>query len=221
MSADMGKIVIVEDDRHISELIKRNLQLVGYSCVVCHDGNEMENCLDNGKFELILLDVMLPGLSGFDLIRKCSGTPVIFVTAKGELDDRIQGLSLGAEDYIVKPFEMMELIARVNVVLRRFRNKEKIFSLGDVEVNIDRHLVKRGEENILLTPREFSLLHVLIENRNIALSRDQLLELAWGYDYGGDTKTVDVHIQRLRKKLGWDNYIKTVMKVGYRLEAEN
>lgn len=216
----MERILIVEDDKHISELIRRNLQLVGYTCVVCHDGTEMERCLEGQQFALILLDVMLPGLSGFDLIRKCGDIPVIFVTAKGELEDKIQGLTLGAEDYIVKPFEMMELIARVNVVLRRFRKEEVCFRLGGVEVNMDQRTVKKGEKEIDLTPREFSLLEVLVENRNIALSRDKLLELAWGYDYEGETKTVDVHIQRLRRKLGWENYIRTVIKVGYRLEVD-
>ncbi|MCH5266668.1 MAG: response regulator transcription factor [Lachnospiraceae bacterium] len=216
----MEKILIVEDDRHISELIRRNLQLVGYDCVVCHEGREMERCLREQQFNLILLDVMLPGLSGFDLIGKKGDVPVIFVTAKGELEDKIQGLTLGAEDYIVKPFEMMELIARVGVVLRRFRKEEVCFQLGEVEVNLDRRSVKRDGEEVDLTPREFALLEVLVENRNIALSRDKLLELAWGYDYEGETKTVDVHIQRLRKKLGWEKYIRTVMKVGYRLEVE-
>lgn len=216
----MEQILIVEDDKHISELMRRNLQLVGYSCVVCHDGRQMEGCLARQQFALILLDVMLPGLSGFDLIDRCGETPVIFVTAKGELEDKIQGLTLGAEDYIVKPFEMMELIARVNVVLRRFRKEELRFCLGDVEVALDQRIVKRNGREIDLTPREFALLEVLVENRNIALSRDKLLELAWGYDYEGETKTVDVHIQRLRKKLGWTNYIRTVIKVGYRLEVD-
>ncbi|MDO4167231.1 MAG: response regulator transcription factor [Eubacteriales bacterium] len=216
----MEQILIVEDDKHISELMRRNLQLVGYPCVVCHDGRQMEDCLARQQFALILLDVMLPGLSGFDLIDRCGETPVIFVTAKGELEDKIQGLTLGAEDYIVKPFEMMELIARVNVVLRRFRKEELCFCLGDVEVALDQRIVKRNGKEIGLTPREFALLEVLVENRNIALSRDKLLELAWGYDYEGETKTVDVHIQRLRKKLGWENYIRTVIKVGYRLEVD-
>lgn len=215
----MEQILIVEDDKHISELIRRNLQLVGYHCVVCHEGEAMKQCLEQQQFSLILLDVMLPGLSGFDLIACCGKTPVIFVTAKGELEDKIQGLTLGAEDYIVKPFEMMELIARVNVVLRRFRKEELCFELGGVEVNVSHRTVMREGNKIELTPREFALLEVLIENRNIALSRDKLLELAWGYDYEGETKTVDVHIQRLRKKLGWENYILTVFKIGYRLEA--
>jgi Response regulators consisting of a CheY-like receiver domain and a winged-helix DNA-binding domain len=215
----MERILIVEDDKNIRELIRMNLQLAGYHCTLCRDGKEMEESLSGGKFDLILLDVMLPGLSGFDLIGRCSGTPVIFVTAKEELQDKLNGLTLGAEDYIVKPFEMMELIARVNVVLRRFRQGETCFNLGGVTVNLDQRQVFREEREIDLTPREFSLLEVLITNRNIALSRDKLLELAWGYDYEGETKTVDVHIQRLRKKLGWEKYIRTVIKLGYRLEV--
>lgn len=215
----MERILIVEDDKNIRELIRMNLQLAGYHCTLCRDGKEMEESLSRGKFDLILLDVMLPGLSGFDLIGRCSGTPVIFVTAKEELQDKLNGLTLGAEDYIVKPFEMMELIARVNVVLRRFRQGETCFNLGGVTVNLDQRQVFREEREIDLTPREFSLLEVLITNRNIALSRDKLLELAWGYDYEGETKTVDVHIQRLRKKLGWEKYIRTVIKLGYRLEV--
>lgn len=214
----MDRILIVEDDKNIGELIRRNLQLVGYSCVVCHDGQRMQQLLESENFNLIIMDVMLPGPSGFELIQKCGDIPVIFVTAKGELQDKIQGLSLGAEDYIVKPFEMMELIARVNVVLRRFRKEEICFRLGGVEVNLGRRTVMQEGEEIPLTPQEFALLEVLIENRNIALSRDKLLELAWGYDYEGETKTVDVHIQRLRSKLGWGSYIRTVTKVGYRLE---
>ncbi len=215
----MERILIVEDDKNIRELIRMNLQLAGYHCTLCRDGKEMEESLSGGKFDLILLDVMLPGLSGFDLIGRCSGIPVIFVTAKEELQDKLNGLTLGAEDYIVKPFEMMELIARVNVVLRRFRQGETCFNLGGVTVNLDQRQVFREEREIDLTPREFSLLEVLITNRNIALSRDKLLELAWGYDYEGETKTVDVHIQRLRKKLGWEKYIRTVIKLGYRLEV--
>ena len=215
----MERILIVEDDKNIRELIRMNLQLAGYHCTLCRDGKEMEESLSGGKFDLILLDVMLPGLSGFDLIGRCSGIPVIFVTAKEELQDKLNGLTLGAEDYIVKPFEMMELIARVNVVLRRVRQGETFFNLGGVTVNLDQRQVFREEREIDLTPREFSLLEVLITNRNIALSRDKLLELAWGYDYEGETKTVDVHIQRLRKKLGWEKYIRTVIKLGYRLEV--
>lgn len=154
----MERILVVEDDKNIRELIRLNLQLAGYYCEMCRDGKEMEDRLNSGRFALILLDVMLPGLSGFELMGKCSGIPVIFVTARGELQDKVHGLTLGAEDYIVKPFEMMELIARVNVVLRRFRQEETRFILGGVTVNLDQRQVFRGEQEIDFTPREFSLL---------------------------------------------------------------
>ena len=214
----MANILIVEDDRHISELVKRNLSLVGHTCICCYDGLSGLEVLQEQSFDLILLDVMLPGVSGFDFITQVSGTPIIFVTAKGELDDRLKGLTLGAEDYIVKPFEMLELIARINIVLRRSQQDE-IMQVGAVQVDLKKRLVLSEGQEIILTPQEFSLLEVLIINKNIALSRDKLLELAWGYDYIGDTKTVDVHIQKLRKKLGLENEIRTITKLGYRLEV--
>lgn len=215
----MADILIVEDEKNINELIKRNLQLVGHNCVQCFDGHQALKELYKGKYDLILLDVMLPGISGFDLIPKLGDTPVIFVTAKGELEDKIKGLSLGAEDYIVKPFEMLELIARVGVVLRRNNKTEKMFVLNNVRVDLEKRTVEAENGKIELTPQEYNLLEILIENKNIALSREKLLELAWGYDYEGETKTVDVHIQKLRKKLKWENEIKTIMKMGYRLEV--
>lgn len=214
----MANILIVEDDRHISELVKRNLSLVGHTCTCCYDGLSGLEVLQEQSFDLILLDVMLPGVSGFDFITQVSGTPIIFVTAKGELDDRLKGLTLGAEDYIVKPFEMLELIARINIVLRRSQ-RDDIMQVGAVQVDLKKRLVLSEGQEIILTPQEFSLLEVLIINKNIALSRDKLLELAWGYDYIGDTKTVDVHIQKLRKKLGLENEIRTITKLGYRLEV--
>lgn len=213
----MAKILVVEDDRHIKELIRRNLKLAGHECICCSDGVEAGEMVSAHQFDLALFDVMLPEISGFDLISKIQGIPVIFVTAKGELKDKLQGLSLGAEDYIVKPFEMLELIARVNVVLRRSRKEEEIH-IGRVCVNLSRRVVTMGEEEIALTPQEYHLLEVFILNKNIALSRDKLLELAWGYDYEGETKTVDVHVQKLRKKLGLEGVIKTITKLGYRLE---
>jgi len=214
----MANILIVEDDRHISELVKRNLSLVGHTCTCCYDGLSGLEVLQEQSFDLILLDVMLPGVSGFDFITQVSGTPIIFVTAKGELDDRLKGLTLGAEDYIVKPFEMLELIARINIVLRRSQ-RDEIMQVGALQVDLKKRLVLSEGQEIILTPQEFSLLEVLIINKNIALSRDKLLELAWGYDYIGDTKTVDVHIQKLRKKLGLENEIRTITKLGYRLEV--
>ena len=214
----MANILIVEDDRHISELIKRNLTLVGHTCTCCFDGLSGLEVLQEQTFDLILLDVMLPGVSGFDFVTKVSGTPIIFVTAKGELEDRLKGLTLGAEDYIVKPFEMLELLARVNVVLRR-NQRDECIRIGSAQVDLKKRVITLDGKEVILTPQEFSLLEVLIINRNIALSRDKLLELAWGYDYVGDTKTVDVHIQKLRKKLGLENEIRTITKLGYRLEV--
>ena len=140
--------------------------------------------------------------------------------AKGELDDKLHGLSIGAEDYIVKPFEILELIARINVVLRRTKKNDDVFRISDVEVHLDRHDVFKNGERVQLAPQEYELLEVLILNRNMAMSREKLLELAWGWDYMGDTKTVDVHIRKLRKKLGLEKKICTINKLGYRLETE-
>lgn len=214
----MARILVVEDDRHINELIRRNLKLAGHECVCCFDGEQAAQKISGGQYDLILLDVMLSGMSGFTLIEKVQGTPVIFVTAKGELEDKLLGLSLGAEDYIVKPFEMLELLARVNVILRRSQRDEDV-RLGSVHVDLNKRTVEMNGQEVALTPQEYNLLEVFIRNKNIALSREKLLELAWGYDYEGETKTVDVHVQKLRKKLGLEHMIKTITKLGYRLEA--
>lgn len=214
----MAKILIVEDEKSINELMMRNLSLVGHECDQVYDGKNAVNMIKNNNYDLVLLDVMLPFLSGFELMKFLDHIPVIFVTAKDELNDKLKGLTLGAEDYIVKPFEMLELIARVGVVLRRYKKETKEFSLGDTKVYHDKRYVEYQNQEVDLTPQEYELLEVLIRNQNIALSRDKLLELAWGFDYEGDTRTVDVHIQKLRKKLGWENYIKTINKLGYRLE---
>ena len=214
----MAKILIVEDEKMINELILRNLQAVGHSCVQAYDGAEALERLDGERFDLVILDIMLPRLSGFDVMSRIHDTPVIFLTAMGNVMDKVRGLGLGAEDYIVKPFEMLELIARVNVVLRRTKAQSRRFSLDGVTVDFDNMTVSRGQRAVELTPQEFQLLETLIRNRNIALSREKLLDLAWGMDYYGDVRTVDVHIQKLRKKLGWSEQIKTVYKVGYRLE---
>lgn len=213
----MATILVVEDDKHINELIRRSLKLAGHECVCCFDGKQALRLIAGQQYDLILLDVMLSGISGFDLISKIKDTPVIFVTAKGELKDKLLGLSLGAEDYIVKPFEMLELLARVNVILRR-NQKEEIIQIGNTLVNLNKRTVKMNGQDITLTPQEYKLLEVFIQNKNIALSRDKLLELAWGYDYEGETKTVDVHVQKLRKKLDLDHIIKTITKLGYRME---
>lgn len=215
----MANILIVEDDIHINELVKRNLMLVGHRCTQCYTGRELVEQLQKEYYELILLDVMLPELSGFECMEYIKNTPVIFVTAKGALQDKLKGLSIGAEDYIVKPFEMLELVARVDVVLRRYQTNEQIFQLNGTTVYLEQRRVEVNGVEVDMTPREFKVLEALIINKNIALSREKLLELAWGYDYEGETKTVDVHIQKLRKKLDWENEIITVKKLGYRLEA--
>ena len=214
----MAHILVVEDDFAIRELIKRNLQMVGHTCVTIAEGDKAVEVIKESKFDLIILDVMLPGLSGFEIIQQINDIPVIFVTAKGELEDKLRGLSYGAEDYIVKPFEILELIARVGVVLKRFGRNEMVVNIGNVEIDLKQHMVKKAGEVVNLKPQEFRLLEVLIQNKNLALSRKQILNLAWDYDYGGETKTVDVHIRKLRQKLSLENYIKTVSKLGYRLE---
>ncbi|MBQ6843744.1 MAG: response regulator transcription factor [Agathobacter sp.] len=216
----MAHILIVEDDFAVRELIKRNLQMVGHTCHYVEEGDKVESVMDQENFDLVVLDVMLPGLSGFDVIRKIKEVPVIFVTARGSLEDKLKGLGLGAEDYIVKPFEVLELIARVGVVLKRCGKHENLVVIEDVEVDVKQHIVRKAGEVVGLTPQEFRLLEVLIQNKNLALSREQILNLAWGYDYEGESKTVDVHIRKLRQKLGLESCIKTVSKLGYRLELK-
>jgi DNA-binding response OmpR family regulator len=211
--------LIVEDEYVINELVKRNLELAGHKCVPVFDGAEALTEMRKCTYDLIILDVMLPEQDGFSLLENENRTPTIFLTARDSLSDRMKGFALGADDYIVKPFEMMELAARVEAVLRRTKKEAVIFELGSVRVEVDGRLVFRNGAIVDLTPKEYELLEVLITNRNIALSRDKLLELVWEYDYMGDSRTVDMHIQRLRKKLGWEDRIQTVYKLGYRLEA--
>lgn len=213
----MASILIVEDDTSINELIKRNLMLTGHSCKAIFDGIAALKIIEQEKFDLVILDIMLPGYSGFEILKHIKNIPVIFVTAKDSLEDKLKGLTSGAEDYLVKPFEMLELLARVNIILKRNSKNDEVI-IGSVKVDFNCRKVFYKEEEIEMTPQEYLLLEVLTTNRNIALSREKLLEIAWGFDYEGDTRTVDVHIQKLRKKLGFEHRIKTVYKLGYRLE---
>ncbi len=217
----MANILIVEDELPINELIKRNMNLVGHRCFSAFDGKQALAFVEQYSFDLILLDIMLPELDGFDVFDRIHGIPTIFLTAKNSLSDRVKGLNMGADDYLTKPFEMLELLARVDAVLRRTRKETEIFKIDNLKIQFDSRQIFINEEVIECTPKEYELLEVLVRNRNIALSREKLLELAWGYDYEGDTRTVDVHIQKLRKKLGLDNRIKTVYKLGYRLEVQS
>ncbi|MBR6563182.1 MAG: response regulator transcription factor [Clostridia bacterium] len=214
----MARILIVEDERPIRNLIQRNLELIGHTCIGVGDGNLALEQIESGSFDLMIFDIMLPNLSGFELITHASGTPVIFVTAKEGINDRLKGLSLGADDYIVKPFEIQELLLRVRAVLRRTKKDDETLSFDDVIIDFSAKKVFRSGNEVVLTPKEYSLLETLILNRNIALSREKLISLVWGYDYEGDTRTVDVHIRQLRAKLGLSERLKTLYKTGYRFE---
>lgn len=215
----MASILIVEDETAINDLVKRNLQLVGHQCHSVFDGEAAVSEIQSQSYDLMILDIMLPGLDGFEVIKQANETPTIFLTAKSSLPDRIKGFSMGADDYLTKPFEMLELLARVEAVLRRTQKTTNSFELENVKVDFGSHQVFRSGQLVECTPKEFELLEVLVNNRNIALSREKLLELVWGFDFEGDTRTVDVHIQKLRRKLGWEDRIKTVYKLGYRLET--
>lgn len=215
----MAHILIVEDEEAINRLIRQNLHLAGHECTQVFDGMEAKKVLEQSNtFDLVIMDVMLPYIDGFTLMQYTNEIPVIFLTAKSQTEDKIAGLTSGAWDYLTKPFEMLELIARVNLVLKKTQKESKEIQLKDLHVNLEARTVSRNGMEIELAKQEFDLLEILILNRNIALSREKLLDLAWGYDYMGDTRTVDVHITKLRKKLGLEHYIKTVYKTGYRLE---
>jgi len=217
----MLNVLIVEDEQAIANLININLCDEGYRCTCAYDGKQGADFIEKESFDLILLDIMLPEIDGYELLEyiKPLGTPVIFITAKGALNDRIKGLKLGADDYLVKPFQIGELLARVEAVLRRYDKSDKQITFADVSVNMDSRQVIKDGQFIDLTVKEFDLLIQLIRNKNVALYRDRLYEKVWGEEFTGETRTLDSHIQRLRKKLGWEERIKTVFRIGYRLEG--
>ena len=213
----MAKILIAEDERAINDLIRLNLTLVGHKCEQVFDGAAALDRALSGEHDLVILDVMLPELSGFEIIGQIK-TPVIFVTARVSVEDRLRGLKLGADDYIVKPFEILELVERVKAVLRRTKGECEAFEFDGIRVEFDTRRVYKDGVEVILKPKEFDLLSAFITNRNLALSREKLIELVWNFDYEGDTRTVDVHVQKLRQKLGITDRLKTVYKMGYRLE---
>lgn len=216
----MADILIVEDEESINQLIKQNLMLSGHRCTQIFDGGEARrHLLKKPSYDVIIMDIMLPGVNGLELMKDTGDNPVIFLTAKDGLADKIAGLTSGAWDYLTKPFEMLELLARVNLILQKTKKEENILQIGKTRINLCARSAFLADREVELTPQEFELLEVLVRNRNIALSREQLLELAWGMDYMGDTRTVDVHINKLRKKLDFEDVIKTVYKMGYRLEV--
>lgn len=216
----MQKILIVEDEFPISNLIRINLADEGYDCVCAADGKEAADYIEQESYDLVLLDIMLPGIDGYELLEyiKHTDTPVIFVTAKGSVNDCIKGLKLGADDYIVKPFQIGELLARVEAVLRRYGKMQQKIVYADVVIDIPSHTVWQNGEVVPLTLKEFDLLVELIQNKNVAMYRQRLYEKVWGGEFMGDTRTLDSHIQRLRRKLGWEARIRTIHRIGYRLE---
>lgn len=217
----MAYILVAEDEIPINDLICKNLKLLGYKTAQAFDGIQALELAEKENFDLVLLDVMLPGMSGFQVKTKLpKDLPVIFVTAKTSVSDQLTGLNLGAEDYITKPFDTLVLIARVENVLRRTKKNDAVFTIKDCVIDLSMRTVYKNGERVDLALQEYNLLEALVLNRNFALSREKLLQLAWGYDYSGDSRTVDVHIQRLRKKLGLYREIATVYKYGYRLEVK-
>lgn len=214
------RILIVEDDPHIAKMIAATLDIGGYDSVICANGCEAVERAAAEAFDLMLLDVMLPDMDGFAVIQhiRSDRLPVIFLTALQDVADKVRGLKLGAEDYIVKPFEAVELLARVEVVLRRGHRQQERLVFRDIEVGVEEHVVRRGGVPVALTPKEFDLLVFFLRHPDIAMTRERLLAAVWGYGFAGETRTVDIHVQQLRKKLGLQGALTTIPKLGYRLE---
>lgn len=217
----MIQILIVEDEKPISNLIQLSLSKEGYACTCVFHGGEAADLLETHRYDLILLDIMLPEIDGFELMEyiRPMEMPVIFITAKNAVADRVKGLRAGADDYIVKPFEIVELLARVDAVLRRYQKNEVVLQLGVLEIDTYAMQVRRNGTPIYLTKKEYDLLLLFAQNPRRALYRETIYERVWGEEYQYGSKTVDLHVQRLRKKLGWEHQLQAVNKVGYRLEV--
>lgn len=219
----MINILIIEDDENIAKMISATLSMVDYNGTCRYDGPSGAEEALKGNYDLILLDIMLPGMNGFEVMEaiKSCGTPVIFLTAMQEVSDKVKGLRLGAEDYIVKPFEALELLARIDVVLRRSNKAQDIINFGDLSVDIGRHEITLRGEHVQLTPKEFDVIVYFLQHQNIAVSREQLLSSVWGFEFGGESRTVDIHVQQVRRKLGLKDCLITIPKLGYRLESRD
>ena len=217
----MIRILVVEDEQAISNLIAVNLRKTGYACDCVYDGMSAADALEERAYDLVLLDVMLPEVDGYELMGYIAplGIPVIFLTAKASVADRVKGLRLGADDYLTKPFEIIELLARVETVLRRCHKTEQFLTEGDLVIDTASRIVKKNGTMVNLTNKEYELLLLFVRNKNIALYRETIYERIWGGEYTGDSRTVDLHVQRMRRKVGWEEKIVTVYKVGYRLEG--
>ncbi len=216
----MAHILIVEDEQHIAKMVEATLALGSHTSRWCDNGADAPALIEQGGFDLVLLDVMLPGLDGFAVMEQVRGLniPVIFLSAMQEVADKVRGLRLGAEDYISKPFEPLELLARVDVVLRRRGRGTDVLEYGAIRQDLGSHTVTLTGEPVALSPKEFDLLKVFLQHQNLALSRDRLLSMVWGYEFAGESRTVDLHVQRLRQKLNLADRLVTLPRVGYRLE---
>jgi len=224
------KILIADDDKNICEILEIYLSNEGYLLTFCHDGSEALDNIKRDKFDLVMLDVMMPVINGWEvckIIRRTSNVPIIMITARDMVDDKIQGFELGADDYIVKPFEPREVVARVKARLRQQGDmsckNENVMNIGNLSVDLNKYEACINCHKVELKPKELQLLFFLVQNKNIVFSRDQLLEKVWGYDFVGDTRTVDVHIKSLRQKIestdaGWE--IVTIWGVGYKFEVK-
>lgn len=215
----MAKILIVEDDIAISNLIMLNLQVSNYQCDAVFDGKQALDAIMRTNYDLAFLDINLPEIDGFELMKhmKHKNIPVIYVSARDSVADRIYGLRVGAEDYLVKPFDVLELIVRMEKVLSRAKPQDECIDIHNVHVDITNHIITQYGEIVKLKPLEFSLLLMLVRHRYRVLSREMLLNEVWGESFQGETRTIDVHIASLRKKLGWQEFIKTIPKYGYKL----
>ena len=217
----MAESLIVEDDENIARMIEATLSMVGYRCDGCADGSEAVRRILEGSYDLILLDVMLPGMDGFEILTKIKnkGTPVIFLTALQDVGDKVKGLRLGAEDYIVKPFEAVELLARIEVVLRRTNAGRQQLAYDGILVDLQKHVVTKNGERVPLTPKEFDVLVFFMQNVDIAITRERLMAAIWGYEFEGESRTVDIHVQQVRRKLNLKGKLVTIPKLGYCLES--
>ena len=216
----MSKILVAEDETAINRLICMNLNITGYETVSMPDGQAVLDYLaEGGSADLAVVDVMMPKVDGFALlpVLKEKKIPVIYLTARGDLESKLKGLTGGAEDYMVKPFEMLELLVRIYMVLKRTGKGNELFVLDDVTLDMEKRIVQKNGEVISLTPMEYDLLCILAKNRNIAMNREKILREIWGVDFEGETRTVDVHVAALRRKTGL--HIVSVPKIGYRLEV--
>ena len=217
----MVNILIAEDEEPIANLIRMNLKKAGYACECAYDGQEAADRMEEGHYDLLLLDIMLPKINGYELMEyaKSIQLPVIFITAMDSTENKVKGLKMGAEDYLAKPFEIVELLARVEAVLRRCNKIGRMLHILDVDIDLSSRTVMQDNQQILLTLKEYELLLFFARNPNIALYREVIYEQVWEKEYTGDSRTVDLHVQRLKKKLGWDKHICAVYKIGYRLET--